>query len=238
MRARRQAAVLRCRMGSQHTFLPRPTGYRPSGLIAVSMERTVRFERIPVFDAFTRGPVTSGCRATRVAHGGRPSGSLYGSHQDIPRAGGKAEGVARRFGRIQLPQSHRLVHYRRLRSVGRSAHRVFAGEVTVRPRGVLSDAVSEPADKIRQTAVTAAVPTDGQQSSDRAAIFCTFSGENANRNADQGHAVERQQLQLAVHELDVTQCVAPARLNIVGTQRMLLSGTSFSRRRANSSYKF
>lgn len=103
----------------------------------------------------------------------------------------------------------------------------------MRSRGVLPDAISEPADKIRQAAVAAALAADGQQPSDRAAVFRTFSGENADRNSDQGHAVERQQLQLAVHELDVTQRVAPARLNI--TQRMVLSGRSFSRRFSSDS---
>lgn len=74
-----------------------PTGYRPSGLIAISMERTVRVERFSVFDAFTRSAVTGGGRATCVADGGRPSRSLHGPHQDIPGAGGEAQGAARRF---------------------------------------------------------------------------------------------------------------------------------------------
>lgn len=114
-----------------------------------------------------------------------------------------------------------------MRSIGRGAHRITAGEVAVRPRGVLSDAVSEPADAIRQTAVAVALAADGQQSSDRATVLRSSSGQDAYRNADQGHAVERQQLQLAVHELDVTQRVAPARLNI--TQRILLSAAASAR---------
>jgi len=52
-----------------------------------------------------------------------------------------------------------------LRIVGRGAHRVAAGKVAVRAGGVLPDAVSQPADPVRQTAAQAAVPAHGQLAS-------------------------------------------------------------------------
>lgn len=91
-----------------------------------------------------------------------------------------------------------------MRVVGRGAHRVAAGKVSVRPGGVLSDAVPEPADPVRQAAAQAAVTAHGQLASHRAALLRPASGQDAHRDAHPGHAAQRQQLQLAVHKLHVT----------------------------------
>jgi len=88
--------------------------------------------------------------------------------------------------------------------VGRGAHRVAAGKVAVRAGGVLPDAVSQPADPVRQTAAQAAVPAHGQLASHRAAVLRPTGGQDAHRDAHPGHAAQRQQLQLAVHKLHVT----------------------------------
>lgn len=93
---------------------------------------------------------------------------------------------------------------RRLRTVGRGAHRVATGKIAVRPRRVLPDAVSQPADPVRQAAAQTAVAPDGQLASDRTIVFRPAGGQDAHRDAHPGHAVERQQFQLAVHQLHVT----------------------------------
>lgn len=91
-----------------------------------------------------------------------------------------------------------------MRTVRRRAHRIAAGKVAVRPGGVLSHAVSQPADPVRQAAAPVAVPAHGQLAGDRATVLRAAGGQDAHRDAHPGHAVERQQLQLAVHQLHVT----------------------------------
>lgn len=91
-----------------------------------------------------------------------------------------------------------------MRTVGRGAHRVAPGEVAVRPGGVLPHAVSQSADPVRQAAAPVAVAAHGQLASDRAAVLRAAGGQDAHRDAHPGHAPERQQLQLAVHQLHVT----------------------------------
>ena len=78
-----------------------------------------------------------------------------------------------------------------MRTVGRGAHRVASGEVAVRPGGVLQDPVSESADEIRQAAAAAALAENGVVAGDRAAVLRPAGGENADRDAHQGHAAER-----------------------------------------------
>ncbi|CAN0304782.1 unnamed protein product, partial [Bubo scandiacus] len=51
-------------------------------------------------------------RPPRLPHVGRPRRRLHGPHPHLPGAGGEAEGAARRFGRVQLPESHRPLHLR------------------------------------------------------------------------------------------------------------------------------
>lgn len=97
-----------------------------------------------------------------------------------------------------------LSYYRRVRIVGRGTHRVAAGKVTVRPRGVLSDAVPEPTDPIRQAAAQAAVAAHRQLTGHRAALLRPAGGQDAHRDAHPGHVAQWQQLQLAVHKLHVT----------------------------------
>lgn len=81
--------------------------------------------------------------------------------------------------------------------------------------GVLSDPVSESADKVRQTAVAIAVVAHGLVAGNRAALLRAAGRQDADRDAHQGHAAERQQLQLALHIHDVTLCLAAASFRII-----------------------
>ncbi|PSN35378.1 hypothetical protein C0J52_19283 [Blattella germanica] len=92
-----------------------------------------------------------------------------------------------------------------MRAVGRGAHRKSPREITVRARGILPDPISESAYPLRQALAPFTISQDCQFASYRAAFLCSSGGEDAHRDADKGHAVERKQLQLALHELDVTQ---------------------------------
>lgn len=74
----------------------------------------------------------------------------------------------------------------------------------MRPGRVLSNAIPESADKVRQTVTPVAVAAHGQFASDRTIVLRPVGGQDAHRDAHQGHAVERQQFQLAVHKLHVT----------------------------------
>ncbi|XP_057254347.1 COUP transcription factor 1 isoform X4 [Pezoporus wallicus] len=74
-----------------------------------------------------------------------------------PGAGGEAEGTPRRLGRVQLPESHRPLHLRRLRPVGCCAHREPSGEVPVRVGGVCAEPVPQPAQPLREAAAAAAL---------------------------------------------------------------------------------
>lgn len=105
--------------------------------------------------------------------------------------------------------------YRRLWSLGRGAHRVPSGKVAVRLGGVLSDPVPESADKVRQIAAAIAVVAHGLVAGNRAALLRAAGRQDADRDAHQGHAAERQQLQLALHIHDVTLCLAAASFRII-----------------------
>lgn len=85
----------------------------------------------------------------------------------------------------------------------------------MRFRGVLPDPVPESADKVRQTAVAIAVVAHGLVAGDRAALLRAAGRQDADRDTHQGHAAERQQLQLALHIHDVTLCLAAASFRII-----------------------
>lgn len=107
-----------------------------------------------------------------------------------------------------------------MRFVGRGAHRVAPGEVAVRPGGVLSDPISESADEVRQAAPATAVVADGLLAGNRTALLRTAGGQDTDRDAYQGHAAERQQLQLALPcdkhpDKYVTLCLAAASFRII-----------------------
>ncbi|XP_025899861.1 COUP transcription factor 1 isoform X1 [Nothoprocta perdicaria] len=157
LRAGRAPALQRRRVGPQHPLLPRPADHRPGGPAAPHLERAVRAERGAVLHAAARGAAPGRRRPPRLAHVRRPRGGLHGPHPHLPGAGGEAQSAARRLGRVQLPQGHRALHLRRVRPVGRCAHREPAGEVAVRARGVRAEPVPEPAEPLRQTAAAAAL---------------------------------------------------------------------------------
>lgn len=85
----------------------------------------------------------------------------------------------------------------------------------MRFRGVLPDPVPESADKVRQTAVAIAIVAHGLVAGDRAALLRAAGRQDADRDTHQGHAAERQQLQLALHIHDVTLCLAAASFRII-----------------------
>ena len=66
-----------------------------------------------------------------------------------------------------------------MRSIGREPHREPAREVTVRPRGVLPDAVRQPAGPLWKAALEAALITDGIFASHRATILRAPRRQNA-----------------------------------------------------------
>ena len=106
--------------------------------------------------------------------------------------------------------------FRRLRFVRRGTHRVAAREVPVRPRGILQNAISQPDDEVRETPAEAPIAEDGLVASDRTALLREAGGEDTDRNADQGHAAQRQQFQLALHESHVTQRLEAAGFRLAG----------------------
>lgn len=69
----------------------------------------------------------------------------------------------------------------------------------MRPRGVLQDAVPQPADEVREAAPEVAQPADGQFGGDRAAVFRKTGRKDAHRDLDQGHAPVGEFVLLAVH---------------------------------------
>lgn len=191
LRARGEIAVLGGRVGQKHPVLPGPSSDGPGCPAQASLERVVRAKREPVLDAPPRGAVVGGSRSSRFAHGSGPGRRFHGPHQDLPGTGGEAESVARRFRRVQLLEGHRPLHHGRVRIIGRGAHRVASGKVTVRTGRILQDAVPESADQVRQVVATITVAEDGIVASDRAAVLRSSRWKNADRDADQGHAVER-----------------------------------------------
>lgn len=88
------------------------TGYRSSGLAEARLERTVRAERVSMFDASTRGTLVGRSRAARVTNGRGPSGRFHGSHTYISGAGGEAQSSSCGCRRVQLSESHRPFHHR------------------------------------------------------------------------------------------------------------------------------
>lgn len=74
----------------------------------------------------------------------------------------------------------------------------------MRPGRILSNTISQPANKVRQTITAIAVAAYGQFASDRAIILCPVGGQNTHRDTHQRYAVEWQQFQLAIHKLYVT----------------------------------
>ena len=69
--------------------------------------------------------------------------------------------------------------------------------------GVLSHAISEPTDTLREAAAAAAFLADRQLASHRAAVLRSLGWQDADRDADPRHAAEWQLLQLAIHESPV-----------------------------------
>ncbi|KAF4531845.1 hypothetical protein B566_EDAN000871 [Ephemera danica] len=112
LRAGCQTALQCGRMGSQHPLLPRPSGDGPSGAVTARLERTVRAERVTVFDASARGASPGCCGSPCLTDGCGPCGSLHGPHSHLPGAGREAEGAARRLCRVQLPQGYSALHHR------------------------------------------------------------------------------------------------------------------------------
>ncbi|XP_062473481.1 COUP transcription factor 1 isoform X2 [Pezoporus occidentalis] len=125
--------------------------------------------------ALSHFPLRQPVHATQQHHGhrehlraGRPPAlqrrRVGPQHPLLPRptdhrsgAGGEAEGAPRRLGRVQLPESHRPLHLRRLRPVGCCAHREPSGEVPVRVGGVCAEPVPQPAQPLREAAAAAAL---------------------------------------------------------------------------------
>lgn len=105
--------------------------------------------------------------------------------------------------------------FRRLWTVRRLPHRESSGEVAVRSGGILPHSISEPTNPLRQAAATAAVSAHSLQSSHRTALLRAAGRQDSHRDADPRHAAQRKQLQLALHELDVTQHLAPARHDLI-----------------------
>lgn len=105
--------------------------------------------------------------------------------------------------------------FRRLWAVRRLPHRESSGEVAVRSGGILPHSISEPTNPLRQAAATAAVSAHRLQSSHRTALLRAAGRQDSHRDADPRHAAQRKQLQLALHELDVTQHLAPARHDLI-----------------------
>jgi len=85
----------------------------------------------------------------------------------------------------------------------------------VRPGGILSDPISKSADEVRQTVAAIAIVAHRLVAGDRAAVLRATSRQDTNRDAHQGYAAERQQLQLALHIHDVTLCLAAASFRII-----------------------
>jgi len=104
---------------------------------------------------------------------------------------------------------------RRLRTLGRGAHRIPSGKIAVRPGGILSDPIPESTDKVWQAAAAITVVTHSFVAGDRTALLRAASRQDADRDAHQGHVAERQQLQLALHIHDVTLCLAAASFRII-----------------------
>jgi len=69
----------------------------------------------------------------------------------------------------------------------------------VRPRRLRPDSVSGSADSFRETLAEAAVAEDRLSASHRTAVRRTTRRQDADRDADQGHAAQRWLVQLALH---------------------------------------
>lgn len=82
-------------------------------------------------------------------------------------------------------------HCRCMRPVGHPTDRQFAGEVAVRHRGVLQDAVPESTDEVRQAAAPTAVAAYRQLAGHRATVLRPARRQDSHRDSDQGHAHQR-----------------------------------------------
>ncbi|XP_044302802.1 COUP transcription factor 1 isoform X1 [Varanus komodoensis] len=189
LRAGGAAALQRGRVGPQHPLLPGPADHRPGGPAAPHLERALRAQRGPVLHAAARGAAAGRRGPARLAHVRRPRGGLHGPHPHLPGASGEAQGPARRLGRVQLPQSHRPLHVRRLWPVGRGAHREPAGEVAVRPGGVRAEPVPQPAQPLRQAAAAAALAAHRLVLGHRAALLRPLDAEDQRRDQERAHFI-------------------------------------------------
>lgn len=112
LRTRRETAIQCRRMGSQYSLLPGSSSDGSSSALTTCVERTVRTECIPVFNASSCSTSPSCCGSACLADGCRSCGRLHGSHPYLPGASREIEGVTCRFCRVQLSQSHSALHNR------------------------------------------------------------------------------------------------------------------------------
>ena len=79
-----------------------------------------------------------------------------------------------------------------------SSGRAAAGEVAVRPGGVLPDPVPQPAHPLREAPAPAPLPPHCLRLCDRTALLCPPRGQDAHRDAHQRHAALGQLLPVAL----------------------------------------
>ena len=113
-----------------------------------------------------------------------------------------------------------FVRSRRVRPVRRATHREPAGEVPVRPRGVLPESVPQPAHQVRQAAAPTALPTDSQLTSHRTAVLRATRRQDPDRDTHQGHASLRELVLMAVHGDHVTYDVEAAGSGMIHALRL------------------
>lgn len=80
LRTGRQTAVQRSGMGQEHSVLPRSPGDRPGCVAEAGLVRTVRAERVPVFDASARSAPACGRWVARVPDGRGQSCGVHGPY--------------------------------------------------------------------------------------------------------------------------------------------------------------
>jgi len=84
-----------------------------------------------------------------------------------------------------------------VRIVGDAGHRAAAGEVAVRPGGVLPRALPDAADQVWPAPAAPAFPQDRLAGRHRAALLRAPGGQDAHRDAHQGHDPLRRGLSVA-----------------------------------------
>lgn len=102
-----------------------------------------------------------------------------------------------------------------MRPVRRGAHRESTRKVTVRAGRVLQVTIPKPTDALRETSSATTVPPHRQLTSHRTAFLRQTGREDTHRDSDPRHVAQWKQLQLALHDVYVTQRMAPAGLSIV-----------------------